>query len=400
MKILFVCHRLPFPPNRGGKIRPFNMIQHLSRKHEVVVASLAETEQELRDGAGLEKHCAEVIAELLPKPVRWRQACMALFTQEPSSVAYFRSKELHRKVQHKLREQKMDCVIVHCAFVAQYVIGWEGGFRWLDYGDLDSGKWAEYGEHRSFPLSLGYRLEAEKLRKYETTLAALFHQCTVTTQGELDMYASLGASTPCGVIPNGVDASYFSRPVQGTENSRVIAFLGRMDYYPNIDGILYFSQNILPIIQKTIPDATLRVIGSNPSLRIRELAHIPGVTVTGHVPDVRPFLADAAVAIAPLRLARGTQNKILESMAMGIPVIATPQAAKGISAIAGKHLLVADGPEAFAKQVIDVLQTRELRRSLSEAARKQVELMHHWPSSMEILDEILGQVVSSAAMRP
>lgn len=325
---------------------------------------------------------------------------MALFTQEPSSVAYFRSKELHRKVQHKLREQKMDCVIVHCAFVAQYVIGWEGGLRWLDYGDLDSGKWAEYGEHRAFPLALGYRLEAKKLRKYETTLAGRFHQCTVTTQGELDMYASLGASTPCGIIPNGVDASYFSRPVQGPENSRVIAFLGRMDYYPNIDGILYFTQDILPIIQKSIPDATLRVIGSNPSLRIRELAHIPGVTVTGHVPDVRPFLADAAVAIAPLRLARGTQNKILESMAMGIPVVATPQAAKGISAIAGKHLLVADGPEAFAKQVIDALQTRELRRSLSEAARKQVELTHHWPSSMKILDEVLGQVFSRRATRP
>jgi sugar transferase (PEP-CTERM/EpsH1 system associated) len=394
MKILFVCHRLPFPPNRGGKIRPFNMIQHLSRKHEVIVASLAETEQELRDGAGLEKHCVEVIAELLPKPVRWRQACTALFTKEPSSVAYFRSSALHRRVQQKLREQKFDCVIVHCAFVAQYVLGWEGGLRWLDYGDLDSGKWAEYGEHRAFPLSLGYHLEAKKLRKYETKLAGLFHQCTVTTQGELDMYASLGASTPCRVIPNGVDASYFSRPVQEPVNSRIIAFLGRMDYYPNIDGILYFAQDILPIIKKAIPDVQLRVIGSNPSQRIRDLAHVGGVTVTGHVPDVRPYLADAAVAIAPLRLARGTQNKILESMAMGIPVVATPQAAKGIHAVPGKHLLVAGSPDDFAKRVIDALQGLELRKSLSEAAREQVERMHHWPSSMKILDEILEDVPS------
>lgn len=394
MKILFVCHRLPFPPNRGGKIRPFNMIQHLSQKHEVVVASLAETEQELRDGKDLEKHCSEVIAELLPKPVRWRQACMALFTKEPSSVAYFRSSALHRRVQQKLREQKFDCVIVHCAFVAQYVLGWEGGLRWLDYGDLDSEKWAEYGEHRAFPLSLGYQFEAKKLRKYEAKLARLFHQCTVTTQGELDMYASLGASTPCRVIPNGVDASYFSWPVQGSGNSRVIAFLGRMDYYPNIDGILYFAQDILPIIQKAIPDAQLRVIGSNPSQRIQDLTRIAGVTVTGHVPDVRPYLADAAVAIAPLRLARGTQNKILESMAMGIPVVATPQAAKGIQATPGTHLLVAGTPQVFAEQVAGLLQQIETRRTLAQEARKQVERMHHWPASMEIMDEVLTQAFS------
>ena len=394
MKILFVCHRLPFPPNRGGKIRPFNMIQHLSRKHEVTVASLAETEQELRDGAGLEKHCEKVIAELLPKPVRWRQACTALCTSEPSSVAYFRSIDLHRRVQKVLREQKFDCAIVHCAFVAQYVLGWEGGLRWLDYGDLDSGKWTEYGDHRSFPLSLGFRLEAKKLRKYEAKLAGLFHQCTVTTQGELDMYASLGVSTPCSVIPNGVDASYFTRPVQGPENSRVIAFLGRMDYYPNIDGILYFAHDILPLIQKVIPDVHLRVIGSNPSQRIRDLARLPGVTVTGHVPDVRPYLADAAVAIAPLRLARGTQNKILESMAMGIPVVATPQAAKGIYAVSGEHLLVAETPQAFAEQVVSLLQTIETRRIIAREARKQVERMHHWPASMEIMDEVLGQAFS------
>jgi glycosyltransferase involved in cell wall biosynthesis len=205
------------------------------------------------------------------------------------------------------------------------------------------------------------------------------------------MYASLGASTPCRVIPNGVDASYFSRPVKGPENSRVIAFLGRMDYYPNIDGILYFAQDILPIIQRSIPDAQLRVIGSNPSQRIRDLARMPGVTVTGHVPDVRPYLADAAVAIAPLRLARGTQNKILESMAMGLPVVATPQAAKGIQATSGEDFLVANGAQSFADQVLAVLNDEELRKRLSKSGMQQVRAAHAWPASMNIVDEILDQ---------
>ena len=191
------------------------------------------------------------------------------------------------------------------------------------------------------------------------------------------------------MIPNGVDVSYFSPTEISASADPSIVFLGRMDYFPNIDGVCYFAENVLPLIRKKLPKVEFRVVGSNPTRKIRKLEQTPGIVVTGHVPDVRRYLQGGAVAVAPLRIARGTQNKILEAMAMGIPVIATPNAAKGIQAVAGRDLLVAETPHAFAEHVIRLLQNADVRRTLSETARKQVEKGHMWPASMKILDSTL-----------
>ena len=389
MKILFVCHRLPYPPNRGGKIRPFNMIRHLSKRHAVVVASLAESEHELREGADLKSYCDDVIAEVLPVSTRWLQACKALFTKTPSSVAYFWSSRLHRRIQAKVRDSQFDVVMAHCAFVAQYIMHLDGAGRYIDFGDLDSGKWFDYSQHRSPPLSWGYGLEAKKLRAYEKQVAERFHHCTVTTEGELDEFHTLDVSVPCRVIPNGVDSAYFRRQSLTPADSSVIVFLGRMDYFPNVDGVLYFTKEIFPLICQSLPQAKLRIIGSNPTRAIRNLAKIPSISVTGYVPDVRPYLRDAAVAIAPLRIARGTQNKLLESMAMGVPIVSTPEAAKGVQAISGTHLAVASGTEMFAKEVIRVIQNAAQRQQFSDHGHRLIEEEHAWPLSMARLDEVL-----------
>jgi sugar transferase (PEP-CTERM/EpsH1 system associated) len=392
MKILFVCHRFPYPPNRGGKIRPFNMIRHLSQKHTVVVGSLAHTEEELSHGAGLSAHCHEVLATIVPNSARWARAGKALFSRFPSSAAYFSSPELRRKIDDAVRRYGFDAVIVHCAFAAQYAVDIPAKFRLLDFGDLDSGKWFDYQSFRSFPRCLGYALEARKLRSYETSLAGAFDYCTVTTQGEMEELGKLNVDVPSAVIPNGVDSSYF-KPAAGTRNGHSIVFVGRMDYFPNIDGAEYFAKNIFPIIRQRIPDARLQFVGSDPSRAVLKLANIPGVVVTGHVPDVRPYLKDATVTIAPLRLARGTQNKILESMAMGVPVVATSVAAKGVAAVPGAQLLVADEPEQFADAVVSILENSRLGQSISYAARRQVEEAHSWSRSMRILDSILDGVL-------
>ena len=394
MKILFVCHRLPYPPNRGGKIRPFNMVRHLSKKHTIVVGSLAHTQEELREGSGLKEHCNEVLAEVLPNSARWIRTGAALVSYRSSSVAYFWSPQLRQKIEDASRRYCFDAIIVHCAFAAQYAVGIAAKFRLLDFGDLDSGKWFDYKSFRAFPLCLGYGLEARKLRRYETQLAKNFDYCTVTTQGELDEFKKLKVDVPSTVIPNGVDSSYF-RPTPDPPNGHNIVFVGRMDYFPNIDAAEYFARSIFPIIRQRMPHAELRLVGSDPNPVVLKLASIPGVTVTGHVPDVRPYLRDATVTIAPLRLARGTQNKILESMAMGIPVVATSVAAKGVAAIPGTQLLVADEPEQFANAVLRILDNEALRKSLSESVRRQVEETHSWPRSMQILDNILDKVSES-----
>jgi glycosyltransferase involved in cell wall biosynthesis len=164
-----------------------------------------------------------------------------------------------------------------------------------------------------------------------------------------------------------------------------------MDYFPNIDAVCYFAEKILPIIRRRVPNAEFRIVGSNPARKVQELSKIPNTVVTGHVPDVRAYLQDAAVTLAPLRIARGTQNKILESMAMGIPVVATPQAAKGIQAVGERDILVAETPEKFARRVVDLLQNASLRKRLSVAGRKQVEKAHLWPAAMRILDSTLAE---------
>jgi glycosyltransferase involved in cell wall biosynthesis len=169
-----------------------------------------------------------------------------------------------------------------------------------------------------------------------------------------------------------------------------------MDYFPNIDGVCYFAERILPLIRKQMPDVEFRIVGSNPSRKIRSLARIPHTVVTGHVPDVRAYIQEGAVAIAPLRIARGTQNKILESMSMGIPVVATSNAAKGIQAVPGRDLIVADAEQSFAAQVVALLQNASMRTRFAQAARKQVERAHLWANSMDILDSTL----SNARRRP
>jgi glycosyltransferase involved in cell wall biosynthesis len=192
-----------------------------------------------------------------------------------------------------------------------------------------------------------------------------------------------------------VDTSYFRRAGNPPDSQPIVIFLGRMDYFPNIDGVSYFAKRVLPLIRKRMPNVEFRIVGSNPSSKIRELAKIPGVSVTGHVPDVRHYANDAAVSVAPLRVARGTQNKILESMAMGIPVVASPQAAKGIDAVPGRDLLVGDDTESFAKQVINLLENRSMGKRLSEAALKQVKTAHRWSTSMDTLDRIVAAASST-----
>lgn len=400
MNILFVCHRLPFPPNRGGKIRPFNMIRHLSRNHTVTIASLAHSESELIAGQELKRYCLELIAEVVPTTTRWLRAVRTIPSKWPSSGAYFWSPVLQRRIREFTKRQSIDLVLVHCAFVARYVRHITDAVRILDYGDLDSGKWLDYAQHRGFPLSLGYKLEFHKLRRYETQLAAEFDRFTVTAPGELQEFRKINSTAPCTLITNGVDIEYFAKRPKCQTRDPIIIFLGRMDYFPNVDGITHFVKDIFPLVRARIPNVQLKIVGSNPSPKIVQLQRISGVSVTGFVPDVRPSLAEAAVAVVPLRIARGTQNKMLECMSSGVPVVASPQAGAGVQAVGGRDYLVGSNPQEFASEVIRVLQDPNLQESLSTAARRQVESAHLWSHSMSILDSVIDEAIAAKSSRP
>ena len=198
---------------------------------------------ELQDGSGLSDYCSEVIVELIPKPLRWLRAWLALFSSFPSSAAYFWSPQLQRRIDAALCKTRFDLIFVHCAFMGQYVAHRTESIRVLDYGDLDSAKWADYSRSKRFLLTLGYKLEAVKMRRYERRLAEQFDHCAVTTPGELEQFSKLDVTVPCSLIPNGVDAQYYRSDARSPA-ARNIAFVGRMDYFPNIDGMLYFAEQI------------------------------------------------------------------------------------------------------------------------------------------------------------
>jgi len=399
LKILFVCHRVPFPPRRGGKIRPFNVIRHLSQHHEVTVASLARSQDEAKAGEGLAAYCARYLVETVSTVAAFGHMIARLPTTMPSSMGYFRSATLARRIRQELQTTSFDLLFVHCAFVAPYVADVAGIPKVLDFGDMDSQKWLAYGRKRMFPMSLGYYVDGLKLRRAETRLAAKFDLCTCTTRAELATLESYGIRVPAGWFPNGVDTEYFT-PENTPYDPDTITFVGRMDYYPNQECMREFCRTTLPLLRARRPRIKLVIVGADPSRAIMKLAKLPGVTVTGSVADVRPYLRAAAATIAPLRIARGTQNKILEAMATGVPTVASIAAAGGVDAEPGRHLLTADTPAEFAEAILRLLENKGERRRFSEAGRAHVLSHHSWERSMQILDRLLVEHLPSLAGTP
>ena len=391
MNILYLCHRFPFPPKRGGKIRPFNMIRHLSESgHKVTVCSLARSPQEAEEGRGIAPYCASFEIGLVRGPMQWARMVARLPLPAPSSMGYFYSPELAGKVRKLLASQHWDLIFVHCSSVAQYVAHVTDVPKILDFGDMDSQKWLEYADIKPFPLSLGYRLEGLKMQAAEKRLARRFDLCTATTRAEWQTLEGYGTGAATDWFPNGVDAQYFC-PGEQAHEPDTVSFIGRMDYYPNIECMQRFCRDVWPLLQQQRPALKLLIVGADPVLEVQALAALPGVTVTGSVSDVRPFVRNSAVNVAPLAIARGTQNKILEAMAMGVPVVTTALAAGGVDAEAGRHLLVADGAAATAAAVLQVVSDQVERARLSAAGRQRMLSHHDWSRSMLRLDGIIDR---------
>ena len=398
MKILYVCHRFPFPPKRGGKIRPFNMIKHLAAEHEVTVASLARSPEEAREGAGIAPFCAHYEVAEVNGLIQSARMVARLPTLTPSSMGYFYSSELKRRIAELLARVQFDLIFVHCSSVAPYVASVRGIPKILDFGDMDSQKWLEYSHYKPFPLSLGYRLEGVKLQRMEKRLARQFDLCTATTRAEWDTLENFATGVSSDWFPNGVDSEFF-KPTRVPYEPETISFVGRMDYYPNQECMFEFCAKTLPLLRERRPNIKLLIVGADPAPAVRKLGELPGVTVTGSVPDVRPYLHKSALMVAPLNIARGTQNKILEAMAAGVPTVVSRTAAGGVDAVAGEHLLVADTPEQYAQAIWRILDNDSERQRLANAARERMLSHHAWASSMHRLDGIIERCLAQRTSR-
>ena len=399
MKVLYVCHRFPYPPKRGGKIRPFNMIRHLHEAgHQVTVCSLVRSDAEAEEARGIAAHCTAFEMGRVQEPVQFARMIVRLPLVTPSSMGYFYSGELARKVRTQLAAQRWDLIFVHCSSVAQYVEQVTDVPKILDFGDMDSQKWLEYAHYKPFPLSLGYTLEGTKMQWAEERLARRFDLCTATTRAEWETLQGYGTGAATDWFPNGVDGQFFS-PTDGRYDADTISFIGRMDYYPNQECMQRFCDQVWPLLRAQRPQMKLLIVGADPSPAMKALGDLPGVTVTGSVPDVRPHIRGSALMVAPLAIARGTQNKILEAMAMGVPVVTSSAAAGGVDAEAERHLLVADSPQAIAAAVLRITGNPAERERLATSGRERMLSHHAWPRSMQRLDGIIERCVQGHAER-
>ena len=393
MKIFFICQRVPFPPDRGDKITTYNEIKHLCREHEVYVFCLADGEKDLENVAGAQGFAREVTAVPVTHWGTRLRALLALFTGAPLTVAMLRQAKLHQAVARRFGEVKPDLVFVYSSNTAQYAEPFAGVPRIMQFADLDSLKWRRYAERASVPMRWIYALEARRLLAYEQKIARSFSHSLLCTDAEVRDFEAVVPGAPVSTVGNGVDLDYF-RTKGAAKVAGSIVFTGLMDYLPNVDAVVWFCDEILPLVQARVPSASFVICGNRPTAEVQRLAARPGVTVTGWVADVRPYLDAAEVFVAPLRIARGIQNKVIEALAMGLPVVSSTAAMNGTVIPEGEGIVASDDAAVFAERVVRLLTDEALRADFSVRARRAVERDYTWAAQMVLLDRVISEVTA------
>ncbi len=375
MKILYLAHRVPYPPNKGDKIRALWEIKSLSSQHEIDLFCFYDHDEDRNSIDALRPYCREYYAEPLSW---WRsrfQALTAVMRGRPFSLAYFHSNTMARKVKQAIAACDYDLMIVFGSAMAPYVDREPGIPCLLDMVDVDSAKWAEYASNSSRWLRWMWRQEGRLLAAYENHLATTFAQTLLCTDAEATLLQEAAPQARVDVLRHMVDTEYFD-PDQVGISAEIAAlqpyvvFAGSMDYAPNVEAATWFYRHAFPAMRKRIPQLKFVIVGRNPVKPVVDLGKDSAVRVTGTVPDVRPYFRGAAATVAPMQLARGVQNKILESMAMGIPVASSAKAAVAFPPEVAKLILVEDDPQRLADRLVDVIENGplppriEIRRAL------------------------------------
>jgi sugar transferase (PEP-CTERM/EpsH1 system associated) len=390
VRVLYLCHRIPYPPDKGDKIRAFHQLRAMGERHEVDLFTLADHPGDAAHGAALEKYCRRVtVAELNPRWSRLR-SLRFLFTEKPLTVPYFHSPKLDTAVRKALSERSYDRIFVYCSAMAQYVDRVDSIPIVTDLVDVDSDKWTQYAGFTRFPLSAVYRREGRLLREYERRVCERSACVLVSTEREGELARQISGSAPVQVIPNGVDTDYFRPGPTASHSDRpAIVFTGDMSYFPNAAAVRYFAREVLPLIQESLPAVRFLIVGRNPGSQVRDLQKLAGVEVTGFVPDVREYLGQAQVSVAPFSIAAGIQNKILEAMAFGLPVVATKRAVQGLSSQVAAAVDTANTVLEMAAMVLRLLRCPELARKKGAEGRERVATNYKWGEALERLLALL-----------
>jgi len=394
--LLFLAHRMPYPPNKGDKVRSYHFLKHLAARHRLFLGTFIDDPDDWQHVDAMRALCADVHVEALVPRTKRALSVMGLVTGEALSLPYFRSAALQRWVDATLRRERIARAFAYSSPMAQYILGRPGLRCIVDFVDMDSAKWTEYARRRSWPVSAVYRREGERLFAYECAAAARADATLFVTEEEAELFRTSAPGNASRVVAlrNGVNSDYFSPAHEFrspyAQGERAVVFTGAMDYWPNVDAVSWFAGEVFPRIRSSVPAARFYIVGMNPSPAVQALANDPSIQVTGRVEDVRPYLRHASVVVAPLRVARGIQNKMLEAMAMARPIVATTAAAAGLAGRRGVEFQAADDAGSFAAKVCDLIDSPRAE-GMGRLARERVLRDYTWAASQRRLDGLFEQ---------
>ena len=390
-RILYVTHRVPYPPDRGDRIRTWNVLKFLAGRASVDLVCLADepaSDETLNVLRSVTKRLA-----VIPHAGRSRyvRGAISMMCGNTVTEGLFDSPELTRVLKDWSTSTRYDAVLASSSGVARYLFPpcvLKDTKRWVDLIDVDSQKWLDYAKSATFPMSMIYRIEGKRLRKVECRLAETCERLLVVSEAERELFLGFCPTNRIEAVGSGVDYEYFAPQSDSHVEPHSCAFVGVMNYKPNADGAIWFAQNVWPGIRQRYPDAKFYVVGKSPTPEVQMLSSVAGIEVTGSVPDVRPYLMRSTCVVVPLQIARGVQNKVLEAMACGRPVICSPEPLKGLAVEPGVHLLRADSAEAWISSLSRVFDDVQLQKNLGTAAMKCVQQNYSWNSALALLNEL------------
>ncbi len=395
--ILFLAHRVPYPPDRGDKIRSFNILKKLCAMATVHLATFADDDADLQHAEALRPMLGSLHIEkrAVSKPVG---AMKALTSGKPISLTMFDSSGVRAFVCQTLAQKPVETIFVFSGQMAQFVPDLPSNIRFvMDFVDMDSAKFAEYAQTASGPMNLVHAREGRKLFAFERNIAERADYSLFVSTAETALFREQTGleSSKIRTLENGIDCDFFN-PENSIPTAEIgasgplLVFTGQMDYRPNIEAVTSFARETLPAIRAERPDVRFAIVGRNPDNDVRKLVGHEGIIVTGGVPDIRSWLVAADTIVAPLRMARGIQNKVLEAMAMEKPAVVSRQAFEGIDAVQGRDLLVASDIAAEAQAVLELLDDPASAKTMGRAARARMLARYGWDSTLAPLADVIG----------
>ena len=399
MRILCLTSRLPYPPHRGDRLRVFNFIKELSREHQLSLISFVAGPSEFEHLDPLRPYCRDV--QVLQMDAR-RSALAVLanlWRREPLQALYYRARGMQGLVDRTLTRERFDAIYVHLFRMAPYVIGRSDVYRIVDLTDVISQEVSRSLPYRRAVWRLLYWFERPRIERYERTVAEAFEETWLISEADRRILSAVCPEANIHVVTNGVDVERFYPSGRSAEDNHLV-FVGHLRVFHNVDAVTHLVRDVLPLVRQRVPEVTLDVVGADPGPQVQQLAKAQGVSVLGFVPDLNKVLNRAAVFVAPLRFAAGVQNKVLEAMAAGRPVVTTSIVNKGLGAQPGQEVLIADDAMTMADRIADLLGDESLRRQIGQAGLRFVRQTYSWQKVSERMRKIEESVVRDPSRQP